>query len=83
MYKSVIIAQVAITALSLPRLNLTHWTAQASFRLSLVTGCLSVSIICHSKKYEQSIQSTLKLRNGYRDQSKDSEEAEKIAFRNW
>ncbi|KAF2736185.1 hypothetical protein EJ04DRAFT_551426 [Polyplosphaeria fusca] len=37
-----IIAQVAITALSLMRLQDTHWTAEAFFIVSLVTGALSV-----------------------------------------
>lgn len=40
--KGAIIAQVAITALSLMRLQDTHWTAEASFIASLVTGALSV-----------------------------------------
>ncbi|OAG07874.1 uncharacterized protein CC84DRAFT_1256840 [Paraphaeosphaeria sporulosa] len=37
-----IISQVAITALSLMRLQDTHWTAEAFFITSLVTGALSV-----------------------------------------
>ena len=39
-------AQVAITALSLADVDKTHWTVQASFIMSLVTGCLSVFYCC-------------------------------------
>ncbi|KAF2714421.1 hypothetical protein K504DRAFT_486341 [Pleomassaria siparia CBS 279.74] len=41
-----IIAQVAITALSLTGLNDAHWTAEAFFVISLVTGALSVFFSC-------------------------------------
>ncbi|KAI9705105.1 MAG: hypothetical protein M1836_006888 [Candelina mexicana] len=41
-----IIAQVAITALSLPFLSSTHWTARACFLLAVVSGCLSVYYAC-------------------------------------
>ncbi|KAL8940054.1 MAG: hypothetical protein Q9211_002457 [Gyalolechia sp. 1 TL-2023] len=41
-----IIAQVAITALSLPRLSSTHWVARALFLLALASGCLSVYFCC-------------------------------------
>lgn len=41
-----IIAQIAITALSLPYLEQTHWTVQASFVVSLVAGLLSVYYAC-------------------------------------
>lgn len=41
-----IVAQVAITALSLPRLNETHWTVQAFFIASLIFGSLSVFFSC-------------------------------------
>jgi len=36
------VAQIAITALSLPYLEHTHWTAQAAFVVSLLTGLLAV-----------------------------------------
>lgn len=41
-----IIAQVAISALSLDRVAQTHWTAQAAFVTSLVSGALSVYYAC-------------------------------------
>ncbi|KAF2813285.1 uncharacterized protein BDZ99DRAFT_253159 [Mytilinidion resinicola] len=41
-----IIAQVAITAISLTNLTDSHWTAQACFIISLVTGALSVYFSC-------------------------------------
>ncbi|KAL8783856.1 MAG: hypothetical protein Q9213_004346 [Squamulea squamosa] len=36
-----IIAQIAITALSLPELSLTHWLARALFLIGVTSGCLS------------------------------------------
>lgn len=39
-------AQIAITALSLPHQEETHWTVSASFVISLVTGLLSVYFAC-------------------------------------
>ncbi|KAF2839882.1 hypothetical protein M501DRAFT_902877, partial [Patellaria atrata CBS 101060] len=46
-----ILAQVAITSLSLSNLYETHWTAVALFIASLVHGCLAVyvSVIAHSR----------------------------------
>ncbi|KAF9700060.1 hypothetical protein EKO04_001375 [Ascochyta lentis] len=41
-----IIAQVAISALSLNRLEDTHWTAETCFVTSLTTGALSVFFSC-------------------------------------
>ncbi|KAL8670013.1 MAG: hypothetical protein Q9168_005429 [Polycauliona sp. 1 TL-2023] len=41
-----IIAQIAMTALSLPDLNRTHWVARALFLLGVTTGCLSVYYAC-------------------------------------
>ncbi|KAF2877413.1 hypothetical protein BDV95DRAFT_601811 [Massariosphaeria phaeospora] len=41
-----IVAQVAITALSLENLSSAHWTAKAAFVLSLATGALSVFFAC-------------------------------------
>ena len=41
-----IIAQVALTALSLPRLSLAHWTARAFLLFATVAGCLSVYYAC-------------------------------------
>ncbi|KAF2799527.1 hypothetical protein K505DRAFT_370952 [Melanomma pulvis-pyrius CBS 109.77] len=41
-----IIAQVAITALSLTGLDDSHWTAEAFFVISIVTGALSVFFSC-------------------------------------
>lgn len=41
-----IIAQVAISAISLTGLENSHWTAEAFFVISLVTGCLSVFFSC-------------------------------------
>ena len=40
--KGAIIAQIAVTALSLPALSQAHWIARALFVVSLVTGLLSV-----------------------------------------
>ena len=41
-----IIAQVALTALSLPSLSLVHWTARAFLLFATVAGCLSVYYAC-------------------------------------
>ncbi|KAJ8125615.1 hypothetical protein O1611_g8024 [Lasiodiplodia mahajangana] len=41
-----IMAQVAITAISLPSLENSHWTVEALFIASLVTGSLSVFFSC-------------------------------------
>lgn len=44
--KGAIVAQIAITALSLEYLEDTHWTASAAFVISLVAGLLSVYYAC-------------------------------------
>lgn len=44
-------AQVSITALSLPRLHEAHWTAQGAFITSLVTGSFSVYLSCVAQRY--------------------------------
>ena len=41
-----IIAQVAITGLSLPSLSSTHWLARAFLLLAVISGCLSVYYAC-------------------------------------
>lgn len=41
-----IIAQIALTALSLPNLDDTHWTARAAFTIGLVAGSLAVFCSC-------------------------------------
>ncbi|KAL6714826.1 hypothetical protein ACLMJK_007086 [Lecanora helva] len=41
-----IIAQVAITALSLSNLSSTHWVARTFFLFAVVAGCLSVYFCC-------------------------------------
>jgi uncharacterized membrane protein YedE/YeeE len=41
-----IIAQIALTALTLPNMDDTHWTARASFVVGLVAGSLAVSCSC-------------------------------------
>jgi hypothetical protein len=41
-----ILAQIALTALGLPNLGDTHWTARASFVLGLVAGSLAVFCSC-------------------------------------
>ena len=41
-----IIAQIALTALTLPNLDDTHWTARASFVIGLVAGSLAVFCCC-------------------------------------
>ncbi|KAI8934512.1 hypothetical protein NX059_008212 [Plenodomus lindquistii] len=41
-----IIAQVAVSAMSLTKIGTSHWTIQAFFIASLVTGCLSVFFSC-------------------------------------
>lgn len=41
-----IVAQIAITALSLQYIEQTHWTVEAAFLISLVNGLLSVSFSC-------------------------------------
>jgi hypothetical protein len=44
--KAAIVAQVAITALSLDQLSAAHWTARAAFVVSLAAGALSVFFAC-------------------------------------
>lgn len=44
--KGAIIAQVAITGLSLPSLSSTHWVARAFFLIGVTSGCLSVYYAC-------------------------------------
>lgn len=39
-------AQIAVTAVSLPSLSQTHWIARAFFLISLLSGCLSVVYAC-------------------------------------
>ena len=58
-----IVAQVAITALSLPNLSTTHWVARAFFLLAVVSGCLSVYYAC----YLQRIVGTLFQPDGIKD----------------
>ncbi|KAK5119556.1 hypothetical protein LTR85_007384 [Meristemomyces frigidus] len=41
-----LVAQIAITALSLPNIEAIHWTVQACFIISLIAGCLSVYYSC-------------------------------------
>lgn len=41
-----IIAQIALTALSLPSLDDIHWTAQAAFGVGLVAGSLAIFCSC-------------------------------------
>ena len=41
-----IIAQIAITGLSLDKLDETHWTAYAAFVVSVIAGCLAVYYSC-------------------------------------
>jgi uncharacterized membrane protein YedE/YeeE len=41
-----ILAQIALTALGLPSLDDTHWTARASFVIGLVAGSLAVFCSC-------------------------------------
>jgi hypothetical protein len=41
-----ILAQIALTALGLPNLDDTHWTARASFVIGLVAGSLAVFCSC-------------------------------------
>lgn len=41
-----IIAQIALTALGLPNLDDTHWTARAAFTIGLVAGSLAVFCSC-------------------------------------
>ena len=45
-WQGAIVAQVAITAFSLPRLNETHWTVEGFFIASLIFGSLSVFFSC-------------------------------------
>lgn len=49
--KGAIVAQIAITALSLPNVEGTHWTCEAAFVTSLITGCLAVYFACIVQVY--------------------------------
>ena len=48
--QGVIIAQVAITSLSLPQIRQTHWAVRAFFITSLISGCFAVYFACWSQK---------------------------------
>ena len=50
MIEGAIIAQVAITALSLPSLSSMHWIARASFLTAVTSGCLSVFYACQLQR---------------------------------
>jgi hypothetical protein len=45
-----IIAQIAMTSLTLPFLSLTHWIARAFFIISVVSGCLAVYFAVMTQK---------------------------------
>ena len=45
-----ILAQVAITALSLQSLSSTHWVARACFLIAVVAGCMSVYFACRVQR---------------------------------
>jgi hypothetical protein len=61
-YQAAIIAQVAITALSLESLSQANWTAKAAFVASLVTGCLSVYFACTIQQQLNQLSTTAQMR---------------------
>lgn len=60
--KGAIVAQIAITALSLPYLEETHWTAEAAFVISLIAGLLSVYFACMIQQQLSSLHSPEEVR---------------------
>lgn len=61
--KGAVIAQVAITALSLTGLDDSHWTAEAFFVISLVTGALSVFFSCANSPSNHGLHSADDIRD--------------------
>ena len=57
-----IIAQIALTALSLPNLDDTHWTARAAFVVGLVAGSLAVFCSCVLQSKMSSLHSPYAVR---------------------
>jgi hypothetical protein len=57
-----IIAQIALTALTLPNLDDTHWTARASFVIGLVAGSLAVFCCCVLQSKMSSLHSAHAVR---------------------
>jgi uncharacterized membrane protein YedE/YeeE len=57
-----IIAQIALTALSLPNLDDTHWTARAAFTIGLVAGSLAVFCSCVLQSKMSSLHSPYAVR---------------------
>jgi hypothetical protein len=58
-----ILAQIALTALALPNLDDTHWTARASFVMGLVAGSLAVSCSCVLQSKMSSLHNAHAVRN--------------------
>ena len=61
-----IIAQVAITGLSLPNFSSTHWVARACFLLAVVSGCLSVYYACVFQRLVGKLYTPSRIRNWIR-----------------
>lgn len=58
-----ILAQIALTALDLPNLDGTHWTATASFVLALVAGSLAVFCSCILQSKMSALHNAHAVRN--------------------
>ena len=76
-----IIAQVSITALTLPFLNSAHWTARAGFLLAIFGGCCSVSLAFEIQRLLSRLDSPQKVRNWLtlpREEGHEGEQSSKI-----
>ena len=58
-----ILAQIALTALSLPNLDDTHWTSRAAFIIGLVAGSLAVFCSCVLQSKMSSLHNAYAVRS--------------------
>lgn len=71
--QSAIVAQVAVTAISLEDLNYTRYTAKAAFIISLVTSSLSVYFACRLQQKLTNLLSNEDVKDFLSKQSKKSD----------
>lgn len=71
--QSAIVAQVAVTAISLEDLNYTRYTAKAAFIISLVTSSLSVYFACRLQQKLTNLLSNEDVKDFLSKQSKKTE----------
>ena len=76
-----IIAQVAITGLSLPNMSSTHWIARTLLLLAIVSGCLSVYYACILQRIVGKLYRPDQIRNWLRLPPHNDTEEEVNVFR--